>query len=124
METSVGNMVIQTRSVHFFVQRNTSFNFNEIITFEIERLNVGGAMNLTTGIFTVPVAGIYHFEFSGCKDYSSGYFAIHLQFNGDQISYGAAGTWGNHIISEMATMSGFHVSLAYGLKKGGSDSSL
>ncbi len=38
--------------------------FNAVIPFNIEHLNEGGAMDLAAGVFTVPVDGIYHFEFS------------------------------------------------------------
>jgi len=57
---------------------------NAVVPFDIERLNVGGAMNLATGVFTVPVDGIYNFEFSGMKSgYDSENLFIHLQVNGE-----------------------------------------
>ncbi len=57
-----------------------------VIPFEIEQLNVGGAMNIRTGYFTVPVNGIYHFEFSSVKDYGySGQTAVNLKVNGDIV---------------------------------------
>ena len=58
----IGNIDIKTRSVQFFVQRKTDFKGKDIIPFEIERLNVGGAMDVTTGVFNVPVAVLYHFQ--------------------------------------------------------------
>ena len=62
-------MDVKSKSVHFFVQRSSDFSSaNVVIPFDLERLNVGGAMNLATGIFTVPVDGIYHFEFSALRD--------------------------------------------------------
>ena len=38
---------------------------NTPIPFDVERLNVGGAMKSTTGIFTAPRDGIYSFSFTG-----------------------------------------------------------
>ena len=76
-ETMIGNVDIKTKSVHFYVQRNSSFSNEEtIISFEFARLNEGEAMNLTSGTFTAPVPGIYHFEFSAQKDGSHSFITI------------------------------------------------
>ena len=51
---------------YFYVQRNTHFNTTNVaIPFEIVRLNIGGAFDLSAGIFTAPRTGIYFFSFIG-----------------------------------------------------------
>ena len=70
-ETWIGNVQIKTKAVHFYVQRSSKYPTNSgvgPITFDVEQLNVGGALNLKTGEFTATVDGIYHFEFRCIKD--------------------------------------------------------
>jgi len=104
VETMIGNVDIKTRSVYFFVQRNGILVQDGIIPYEIERLNVGGAMNVTTGAFIAPVPGIYHFQFSSAKVFSSNYAEAVLQLNGNRISYSVAGKWGSKFNAEISNM--------------------
>ncbi|XP_057374181.1 uncharacterized protein LOC130695083 [Daphnia carinata] len=54
--------------VYFNVYRNSSFNVqNAFIPFQAARLNIGNAMNIGTGVFRAPEAGIYAFYFNGIK---------------------------------------------------------
>jgi len=81
--------------VHFYVQRSTSFSAsNATIPFEIEQLNMGSGMNLTSGIFTAPLSGIYSFSFSGMGHGSGprpvpyyGFVIVALNLNGVPIAY-------------------------------------
>ena len=65
-ETIIGFNDLKTASgVYLTVQRNTSNTvIGTSIPYELTRLNIGGAMNLTTGIFTVPTNGRYFFSFA------------------------------------------------------------
>ncbi len=90
-ETLVGNIDVKTTEVHFYVQRTSSYSFNNaVIQFDRERLNIGGAMDMNTGIFFAPVNGIYQFEFNGVKDTSTNYLYIYLQVNGANIGVATA----------------------------------
>ncbi len=81
---------------------------NVIIPFEEERLNVGGAMNFAAGVFTVPVNGIYHFEFSGLRDVNDATaIGVFLHVNG--ISVG--GCYGGTLQNDFVALSSISASL-------------
>jgi len=85
----VGLIDVKSSPVQFHVQRKTSFStLNTPIPFEIERLNVGRAMDLASGIFTAPKAGIYYFVFSCLKQPSTTYMSVFLRLNGVNIGRG------------------------------------
>lgn len=85
IQETVGTVEVRTKSVHFYVQRNSSFITHSTIPFDVAPLNEGNAFNLSSGIFTVPVPGIYHFDFSGAKTPSSTVLEISFQVNGKAI---------------------------------------
>jgi hypothetical protein len=67
----IGYVDVKSAPVHFYVQRSSSFNSTGIpIPFDLERVNKGNAMDLTTGIFTVPRSGTYFFAFTGTAEFS------------------------------------------------------
>jgi len=85
-EALIGQVDVKTKIVHFYVQRNSSFSTaNAVIPFELTRLDEGGAFTSASGIFTTPVPGIYHFDFSAVKSNNVLYSAIHLQVNGANV---------------------------------------
>ena len=76
---------MKTNPVHFYVQRNDGSDTIGEIKFDVAPLNEGNAFNLTEGIFTVPVPGIYHFDFSAVKSDSANYLYILFQVNGANV---------------------------------------
>ena len=99
-ETSViGYNDLKTAPVYYNVQRNLSYTINStVVPYNFEQLNIGGAMNLTSGVFTVPVSGRYFFSFVG-RAFSTETF-VFLRVNGslNTIAYGS-GLWFNFVIT-------------------------
>lgn len=84
---SPGEVVSKAISVSFSVGINASYSrVNTIIPYQWELLNIGGAMNTSTGIFTAPVAGTYYFAYSGMRYYTAGQSNVALQKNGVTIA--------------------------------------
>jgi hypothetical protein len=80
----------QIGAVYFYVQQ--SFDFNTISTpipFQLTCVNVGNAMDLTTGKFTASRPGIYFFSFTGLAHFpassSIAGFGVPLYLNGGLI---------------------------------------
>jgi len=96
-ETRIGNVDVFSSPVQFYVQRNTVWNTtNTPITFQVERLNVGNAMNIGTGVFKAPKTGTYSFGFSGLKVNDAAIKTwMELRLNGGRIGkdfFDASGT--------------------------------
>ena len=89
-QTWVGQVDVKSSLVYFYVQRDKHFDtLKTPIPFDEEILNIGGAMNLTSGKFTAPRDGIYAFAFTGnVLLYSSSSLYVYMHLNG--ISFGGA----------------------------------
>jgi len=79
--------------MHFYVQiGNRTFPEKGVLNFDRQVSNIGGGMNLKTGVFTAPKAGIYTFSFSMLKHgYSFDHLTISLRLNGVRIGQSSAG---------------------------------
>ena len=89
----IGYANVKSTPVHFYVQRNSSFNTTGTpIPFDLARVNEGNAMNLTSGKFTTPRPGIYFFSFTGLVEFpassSLSKFTMILYLNGAIIGLG------------------------------------
>ncbi len=72
---------------------------------------MGEAMNVKSGIFTAPVSGVYHFEFTGTKDKSDKQLDILLEVNG--IHVGEA-----HSSGALKSTSNLYMTASLRLKEG------
>ncbi len=81
--------------IHFYVQIDNADNIPKIGVLTFDRLitNVGGGMNLETGVFTAPRAGIYTFSFSILKHpYVFDFLEVSLRLNGVRVGHSGAGS--------------------------------
>jgi C1q-related factor len=119
VETTIGVVDVKSSPVYFHVQRNSTYSLaNTTIPFEIERLNVGGGMNITSGIFTAPKSGIYFFSFTGLKSFPANELDVDFFHNSNLITraFGAniAGSLTATLSSTLSLKSGDQISLRLG----------
>ncbi len=86
---------VKSSPTYFYVKKGSPFNqANVPVPFDIVELNVGGAMNEATGIFTAPRPGKYFFSASGVAHLPSSSNVVNLWIrlvkNGNAMSYGLA----------------------------------
>ena len=68
-ETFIGYSDVKSLPVYFFVQKSVSQSVLGRVPFEVTNLDIGGAMNASSGTFTAPRSGIYSFAFTGLGYY-------------------------------------------------------
>jgi hypothetical protein len=92
-EKWIGYSDVKSAPTYFYVHRNSSFSTTNVaIPFQIARLNIGGAFDLSSGIFTASRKGTYFFSFIGFPSVpvSSSNVRIVISFflNGSKIGVG------------------------------------
>jgi hypothetical protein len=73
--------------VYFYVQRISEYSKQgTVLPFEIQQLNIGRAMNLTSGVFTTPKDGTYFFSFTAIAGLDN--TSVYLEKNGVVVTSG------------------------------------
>ena len=91
-QTWIGNVDVKSKPTYFYVQRNESWSTQGApIIFNVEKVNIGNAMDTSTGIFTASRKGTYFFAFSGLGSFpfngSSKLLYVHLLQNGNNVGF-------------------------------------
>ena len=68
MHGNANEIIESSKKVHFDVQRLSRLTTGSTMTFDIATVNAGANMNISSGLFTAPVPGNYHFTFFGPKN--------------------------------------------------------
>jgi hypothetical protein len=78
--------------VAFDAYRITGYTINNtVIPYEGFEMQIGGGMDLATGVFTAPIAGIYEFSGTWVEDFVSFDAVVRIRKNGSII--GTAFSW-------------------------------
>ena len=91
MQSLVGYNDVKTvdfwkSGVFFNVERKTNYEaVDSYIRYEVDSLNIGGHMNIKTGLFTAPVKGLYHFSFHGLALKKDKDVIVRMWVNNDYI---------------------------------------
>ncbi|XP_046637796.1 uncharacterized protein LOC124316109 [Daphnia pulicaria] len=87
----IGYTDVKSLPTYFYAQKRSDFSTLGVpIPFELETLNVGGAMDTNTGKFKAPRKGVYFFAFSGVGVIAPGrgFLDVGLMVNG--VHFGRA----------------------------------
>ncbi|EFX82472.1 hypothetical protein DAPPUDRAFT_241138 [Daphnia pulex] len=93
-EKKMGFVDVQSVPTYFLVTKNETFNsLNMSISYTTEKLNIGGAMDLSSGKFTAPRTGTYFFSFTGMIGFPTSsssvpYLILGFYLNGVEIGSG------------------------------------
>ena len=85
----MGSIDVKSNQVYFHVHRATPYSTLGTIPFEVEKLNIGGAMDTASGVFRAPSNGSYHFTFTGRQSANLTY--VDITQNGKTVGRTAAG---------------------------------
>ncbi|KAK4011157.1 hypothetical protein OUZ56_020272 [Daphnia magna] len=98
LQTWIGFADVKSMPVYFNALRSsTTFKQVQVpIPFDVARVNVGGAMNLSTGKFTAPRVGKYFFIFTGTASFlpSAGRSSLNMGLCLNGNSFGDIVTYG------------------------------
>ena len=78
-------MLTYNRHPSFSTFKRARVSLQTAIPFDIEVINIGNAMDITSGVFTAPKNGIYFFSLSGLANMNNGLFYVTLAKNGQPV---------------------------------------